>query len=121
LLTSADLDECHGHTHAIPWNGKMVVMYHYHATWDFPYTVGCLRGAYSMATMLKISGAGQGPGGGGEGGQGPAPDLAAAAARLGVSQDALMQALGPPPPDLAAAAAKLGVSEPALKAALGVP
>jgi YHYH protein len=36
LLSSSDLDACHGHTHAIPWNGKMVVMYHYHATWDFP-------------------------------------------------------------------------------------
>jgi hypothetical protein len=122
LLSSVDLDECHGHTHAIPWNGKMVVMYHYHATWDFPYTVGCLRGAYSMATMLKISGVGHGPGGkGGQGGQSPAPDLGAAAAKLGISQDVLMQALGPPPPDLTAAAAKLGVSEPALKAALGVP
>ena len=24
LLSSADLDECHGHVHAIPWDGKMV-------------------------------------------------------------------------------------------------
>jgi len=120
LLSSADLDECHGHTHAIPWDGKMVVMYHYHATWDFPYTIGCMRGAYSQAAMLKISGVGQGPGGG-RGGQGPRPDLGAAAAKLGISEDRLMQALGPPPPDLAAAEQKLGVGEPALKAALGVP
>jgi hypothetical protein len=43
-LTSADLDECHGHTHTIVWDGQAVEMYHYHATWDFPYAVGCLRG-----------------------------------------------------------------------------
>jgi hypothetical protein len=121
LVSSADLDECHGHTHAIPWDGRMVVMYHYHATWDFPYTVGCLRGPYSMAVMLKISGVGQGPGSAGPGGPGgrPAPDLEAAAARLGISEAALHQALGPPPPDLAAAAARLGITEKALKAALG--
>jgi hypothetical protein len=44
-LTDADLDECHGHTHTINWDGKEVVMYHYHATREFPYTVGCFRGA----------------------------------------------------------------------------
>ena len=43
-LSDADLDECHGHTHAITFNGQTVVMYHYHATHAFPYTVGCFRG-----------------------------------------------------------------------------
>lgn len=43
-VTNADLDECHGHTHAIEWDGQTVVMYHYHATREFPYTVGCFRG-----------------------------------------------------------------------------
>lgn len=119
LLSSADLDACHGHTHAIPWDGRTVVMYHYHATWDFPYTLGCMRGAYSMASMQKISGVGQGRGPGGPGGRGP--DLAAAAAKLEISEDALREALGPPPPDLAATASKLGLSEAALKGALGVP
>ena len=121
LLSSADLDACHGHTHAIRWNGKMVVMYHYHATWDFPYTIGCMRGAWKQADVMTISappGGGRGPGGP-PGGR--APDLAAAAAKLGISEAALQAALGPPPPDLAATAAKLGVSEAALKAALGVP
>ncbi|MBV9420041.1 MAG: YHYH protein [Alphaproteobacteria bacterium] len=55
-LSSADLDECHGHTHAIEWNGKRVTMYHYHATRDFPYTIGCLRGTWSMQNMMAISG-----------------------------------------------------------------
>lgn len=43
-LTNADLDECHGHTHEIEWNGAMVSMYHYHATYEYPYTLGCFRG-----------------------------------------------------------------------------
>jgi len=55
-LSSADLDACHGHTHAITWNGKRVVMYHYHATWDFPYTIGCLRGTYARENVRAISG-----------------------------------------------------------------
>jgi hypothetical protein len=55
-LSSADLDACHGHTHAIMWNGRRVVMYHYHATWDFPYTIGCLRGTYSRENVRAISG-----------------------------------------------------------------
>ena len=43
-MTTATLDACHGHTHAITWNGKRKRMYHYHATADFPYTVSCFRG-----------------------------------------------------------------------------
>jgi hypothetical protein len=39
-LKSADLDKCHGHTHA----GAASSEYHYHTTDDFPYTVGCFRG-----------------------------------------------------------------------------
>jgi YHYH protein len=44
VLTNADLDQCHGHTHEITWNGKPIKLYHYHATWEYPYTVGCYRG-----------------------------------------------------------------------------
>lgn len=55
-LSSDDLDECHGHTHTIEWDGKQVEMYHYHATWDFPYTIGCLRGAYQREIVRTISG-----------------------------------------------------------------
>ncbi len=43
-LTSADLDECHGTTSAIDWDGQTVTMYHYVLTRDFPYTVTCFRG-----------------------------------------------------------------------------
>ncbi len=44
VLADADLDACHGHTHAITWNGKTVVMYHYHFTNEYPYSLGCYKG-----------------------------------------------------------------------------
>lgn len=43
-LANVDLDACHGHTHAVPWDGGTAVMYHYHATYEYPYTLGCYRG-----------------------------------------------------------------------------
>lgn len=44
VLTSADLDECHGTTSPVMWDGKLVTMYHYVSTYDFPYTLACYRG-----------------------------------------------------------------------------
>jgi hypothetical protein len=44
-VTNADLDECHGHTHAVAVDGKMTHVYHYHFTREYPYTIGCFRGA----------------------------------------------------------------------------
>jgi hypothetical protein len=44
ILTTADLDECHGTTSPVMWNGQLVTMYHYVSTYDFPYTIGCYRG-----------------------------------------------------------------------------
>jgi YHYH protein len=73
VLTSADLDECHGHSHEIEWDGRKVVMYHYHATWDFPYTIGCMRGTYKMSDVMVISGPPPGGGPGGPGGPPPPP------------------------------------------------
>ena len=43
-LTNADLDACHGHTHSLNINGQAVTQYHYHATKEYPYTVGCYKG-----------------------------------------------------------------------------
>ena len=124
ILTSADLDECHGQTSEVEWDGKMVMMYHYNATWDFPYTIGCLRGTYDLANVRALGGApnaGPAQSGPPQGNPGSGqPDLAAAAAKLGISVQTLRQALGPPPPDLAAAAAKLGISVQMLRDALGL-
>ncbi len=36
-LSNADLDVCHGHSHG-------ALGYHYHATLEYPYTIGCYRG-----------------------------------------------------------------------------
>lgn len=119
-LSSADLDECHGHVHEIEWNGRNVEMYHYHATLDFPYTVGCMRGAYENDDVMMISGPrlemqmGRGR-------PSRRPNLEQAAANLGITETALVNALGAPPPDLAAAAQTLGISEKALASALGLP
>ena len=44
ILTTADLDECHGTTSAVMWDGALATIYHYVSTYDFPYTLGCYRG-----------------------------------------------------------------------------
>jgi len=43
-LTTNDLDQCHGTTGPIVWDGKNVSMYHYVLTRDFPYSIACFRG-----------------------------------------------------------------------------
>jgi hypothetical protein len=43
-LTNTDLDECHGRTSRVVWNGKEASIYHYVLTREYPYTVGCFRG-----------------------------------------------------------------------------
>lgn len=62
-LTDADLDACHGHMHAITWDGKTVLMYHYHATWEYPYTVGCFRGTPVEVPRSRGQALGGRPGG----------------------------------------------------------
>jgi hypothetical protein len=44
LLTNDDLDVCHGTTSTVTLSGKRVRIYHYVATYEFPYTVGCFHG-----------------------------------------------------------------------------
>ena len=59
VLSNADLDACHGHTGWIVRSGKRVRTYHYHATHEYPYTLGCYHG-----TPLRVkaaAGAGGGP------------------------------------------------------------
>ena len=64
MLSTSDLDACHGRTSVVDWDGRMVRMYHYDATLDFPYLVGCYRGTpITSATGLQIGGPGNGSGG----------------------------------------------------------
>ena len=54
-LTTNDLDECHGKTSSIIWDGKEVTMYHYVLTRDYPYTVGCFRGIPTRVPVAPSS------------------------------------------------------------------
>lgn len=56
-LTTADLDECHGTTSPIAWEGKTVTMYHYVLTRDFPYAVSCFRGTPTRNAFPPLPGA----------------------------------------------------------------
>ena len=56
-LVSADLDECHGITSEIEWEGQIVTMYHYVMTRDFPYTVACFRGTPTRNAFPSLPGA----------------------------------------------------------------
>ncbi len=44
LLTNTALDACHGRTSRVLWNGKEQSVYHYDATLEYPYTLGCFHG-----------------------------------------------------------------------------
>ncbi|HEY1773848.1 MAG TPA: YHYH protein [Gammaproteobacteria bacterium] len=124
VLHDSDLDACHGHTHAVMWDGKMQVIYHYHLTPEYPYTVGCFHGSVDPALLHQMAGGGngrpqdRGPSMQGQGRAGNEAVLQRAAQSLGISADQLRSALGPPPPDLARAAQTLGISEDKLRAAM---
>lgn len=51
FLSNDDLDACHGHMHAIQWEGETVEMYHYHGTAEFPYTVSCFMGEVDQSDL----------------------------------------------------------------------
>ena len=48
ILTTSDLDECHGITSTITLDGEQVATYHYVMTQDFPYSAGCFRGTATV-------------------------------------------------------------------------
>lgn len=134
LLHDSDLDACHGHTHAVMWDGKMQVIYHYHLTPEYPYTLGCFHGSVDPSLLRRFGpGAGGNAQGRGDGERGPpsaggrepgadrpqrAAILEKAAATLGISPERLREALGPPPPDFGRAAQELGISEQTLRDAM---
>lgn len=53
VLANDDLDACHGHRHEIEWDGDRAEMFHYHATYEFPYAVGCFRGEPAAITVTQ--------------------------------------------------------------------
>jgi hypothetical protein len=44
LLTNTSLDACHGRVSEVLWNGEEQRIYHYDATLEYPYTIGCYHG-----------------------------------------------------------------------------
>jgi hypothetical protein len=112
-MSNDDLDLCHGHKHG-------TLGYHYHATLEYPYTVGCYMGTPISSTSNG------GPPPGDQGGNPPpeaqdgGPDFAKAASMLEVTENTLRTALGPPPPDWAASAERLRITEQALRKAFGL-
>jgi uncharacterized protein (DUF305 family) len=47
-LSNLDLDECHGHDHE-------PIGYHYHATIEYPYVIGCYKGMPSSVVQSAVS------------------------------------------------------------------
>jgi hypothetical protein len=43
ILSTKDLDECHGTSSEVMLDGKKVTIYHYVMTQDFPYSASCFR------------------------------------------------------------------------------
>lgn len=44
LLSNDDLDACHGQVSKVRYEGRWQRIYHYNATLEYPYTLGCFRG-----------------------------------------------------------------------------
>lgn len=70
LMKNENLDECHGHSHEIEWDGQSKEMYHYHMTNEFPYTIGCFKGT-PISSMNSSNTSGAAPQGAGSGGGAP--------------------------------------------------
>jgi hypothetical protein len=66
LPNNAALDACHGTSSRVRWNGKLRRIYHYVATLEYPYSVGCYRGSPIAAARGPAGGP---PGAGGPGGR----------------------------------------------------
>ena len=59
LLTNDALDACHGRRSRVRWNGRNRRVYHYVATLEYPYTLGCYRGK-PRKTDVVLAGVGSG-------------------------------------------------------------
>ena len=112
-LTAKNLDKCNGINSATPEFPKGIYHYVLLGTSDARSSITCFHGEVDTSQIQQMPAMG--------GGQMTMPDLAAAATKLGISENALKMALGSAmPPDLAAAATKLGITESALRSALGL-
>jgi len=112
-ITAKNLDQCNGINSATPEFPKGIYHYVLLGTADARSSIACFHGKVDASQIQPMPPMG--------GGQMPMPDTAAAAKKLGVTEDALKAAFGTTmPPDIAAAAKKLGVTESVLLDALGI-
>jgi hypothetical protein len=112
LITSKNLDQCNGIYSATPEFPKGIYHYVLLATADVRSSIACFHGEVDASQIQAMPNMG---------GAMPAPDLAAAAKKLGITEDALKAAFGNKmPPDFALAAKNLGITETELKESLGV-
>lgn len=120
IMTNMTLDACSGHFEATPEFPDGI--YHYHLTNDSaPYSIDCYHGVVdeSIARADMPQQGGDMPG---QANAGQGPDFAAVAKTLGVTEGALVAALGQSmPPDFASAAERLGISEADFRAAMPPP
>jgi hypothetical protein len=60
MITNKQLDQCHGHTEWVIWDGKYTNIYHYHLNREYPYSIGCFHGVVDYAKALPNTDMSQG-------------------------------------------------------------
>lgn len=120
-VTVKSLDACNGIYSATPEFPKGIYHYVLLPTADVRSSIACFHGVVNASQIQPMPNMG-GMGAPNMGGMGqPMPDTAAAAKKLGITEEALKAAFGGSmPPDLALAAKNLGITEAVLRAALGL-
>jgi len=53
MITNDQLDECHGLTSEVMWEGEMTNIYHYVCNTEYPYCVGAFRGTVNYDEVLR--------------------------------------------------------------------
>ena len=111
-ITAKNLDQCNGVISATPEFPKGIYHYVLLSTTDARSSIACFHGEVDSRQIQAMPTM--------NGGAMPIPDLALAAKKLGITEDALKVALGTAmPPDTTAAAKKIGITEAELLDALG--
>jgi hypothetical protein len=55
-ITNTQLDECHGTTSKVWFNGRYQSIYHYVLNNEYPYSIGCFRGTPAQLPSYMITG-----------------------------------------------------------------
>ena len=51
-ISNEQLDECHGLTSEVMWEGKLTNIYHYVLNYEYPYSIGAFRGTVDYDLVL---------------------------------------------------------------------